>query len=422
MELVDLLVTEEDVEKAYEVLKAVVKHTPLEYDFYLSEKYHCNVYLKREDLQRVRSFKLRGAFYAISRLSAEQLEKGVVCASAGNHAQGVAYTCKRMTVPATIFMPTTTPQQKVSQVKFFGGSNVEVVLVGDTFDASATAAKEFAATHGQTFIPPFDDPDIIAGQGSLAVEMVKDLNKAHEQADYVFAGIGGGGLISGVATYLKAKSPITKIIGVEPDGAPSMTAALKQNQVVTLDKIDKFVDGAAVKEVGGLTFQHAKVLVDEVTTVSEGAVCSTILDMYTKQAIVAEPAGALSVAALEIYREEIKDKTVVCIVSGGNNDINRMQEIEERSLLHKGLKHYFIVNFSQRPGALKEFVNDVLGPHDDITKFEYTKKVNRGNGPVIIGVLLQDKNDYEGLLERVAAFDPSYIPINDNQTLYTLLV
>lgn len=422
MELVDLLVTEEDVEKAYEVLKAVVKHTPLEYDFYLSEKYHCNVYLKREDLQRVRSFKLRGAFYAISRLSAEQLKKGVVCASAGNHAQGVAYTCKRMTVPATIFMPTTTPQQKVSQVKFFGGSNVEVVLVGDTFDASATAAKEFAATHGQTFIPPFDDPDIIAGQGSLAVEMVKDLNKAHEQADYVFAGIGGGGLISGVATYLKAKSPITKIIGVEPDGAPSMTAALKQNQVVTLDKIDKFVDGAAVKEVGGLTFQHAKVLVDEVTTVSEGAVCSTILDMYTKQAIVAEPAGALSVAALEIYREEIKDKTVVCIVSGGNNDINRMQEIEERSLLHEGLKHYFIVNFSQRPGALKEFVNDVLGPHDDITKFEYTKKVNRGNGPVIIGVLLQDKNDYEGLLERVAAFDPSYIPINDNQTLYTLLV
>ncbi|EDM0571355.1 threonine dehydratase, partial [Listeria monocytogenes] len=417
MELVDLLVTEEDVEKAYEVLKAVVKHTPLEYDFFLSEKYHCNVYLKREDLQRVRSFKLRGAFYAISRLSAEQLEKGVVCASAGNHAQGVAYTCKRMTVPATIFMPTTTPQQKVSQVKFFGGSNVEVVLVGDTFDASATAAKEFAATHGQTFIPPFDDPDIIAGQGSLAVEMVKDLNKAHEQADYVFAGIGGGGLISGVATYLKAKSPITKIIGVEPDGAPSMTAALKQNQVVTLDKIDKFVDGAAVKEVGGLTFQHAKVLVDEVTTVSEGAVCSTILDMYTKQAIVAEPAGALSVAALEIYREEIKDKTVVCIVSGGNNDINRMQEIEERSLLHEGLKHYFIVNFSQRPGALKEFVNDVLGPHDDITKFEYTKKVNRGNGPVIIGVLLQDKNDYEGLLERVAAFDPSYIPINDNQTL-----
>ncbi|EPS0856020.1 threonine ammonia-lyase [Listeria monocytogenes] len=422
MELVDLLVTEEDVEKAYEVLKSVVKHTPLEYDFYLSEKYHCNVYLKREDLQRVRSFKLRGAFYAISRLSAEQLAKGVVCASAGNHAQGVAYTCKRMTVPATIFMPTTTPQQKVSQVKFFGGSNVEVVLVGDTFDASATAAKEYAAAHGQTFIPPFDDPDIIAGQGSLAVEMVKDLNKAHEQADYVFAGIGGGGLISGVATYLKAKSPITKIIGVEPDGAPSMTAALKQNQVVTLDKIDKFVDGAAVKEVGSLTFQHAKVLVDEVTTISEGAVCSTILDMYTKQAIVAEPAGALSVAALETYREEIKDKTVVCIVSGGNNDINRMQEIEERSLLHEGLKHYFIVNFSQRPGALKEFVNDVLGPHDDITKFEYTKKVNRGNGPVIIGVLLQDKNDYEGLLDRVAAFDPSYIPINDNQTLYTLLV
>ncbi len=422
VELVDLLVTKEEVEKAYEVLKPVVKHTPLQYDYYLSQKYSCHVYLKREDLQWVRSFKLRGAYYAIASLEKNELAKGVTCASAGNHAQGVAYTCQKMQVQATIFMPTTTPQQKISQVQFFGGEYAEVILTGDTFDASAEAAKQYSADHHTTFIAPFDDPAIIAGQGSLAVEMLHDMNREKVQADYCFAAVGGGGLISGVGSYLKAVSPITKIIGVEPTGAPSMTRSLEAGQIVTLPEIDKFVDGAAVKQVGELTFHHAEQLVDEMVEVAEGEVCSSILDLYTKQAIVAEPAGALSVAALEHYQEKVKGKTVICIISGGNNDINRMQEIEERSLLFEGLKHYFIVNFPQRPGALKEFVNEVLGPQDDITKFEYTKKVNRNNGPVIIGVLLHQKDDYAALLERMRRFDPAFIPINDNRTLYTLLV
>lgn len=422
MELVDLLVSKEDVMHAYNMLKPVVRHTPLEYDFYLSQKYDCHVYLKREDQQQVRSFKIRGAYYAIKQLPESKLAQGVVCASAGNHAQGVAYTCNQLKVPATIFMPTTTPKQKIDQVMFFGGSEVQVELIGDTFDASSKAASEFAKKYHKTIIPPFDDANVIAGQGTLAVEALADLNKENRQADFVFAAIGGGGLISGISAYLKAESPITKIIGVEPSGANSMATSLAEDQVVCLEAIDKFVDGAAVKQVGQRNFHHVKNLVDEVIDVPEGEVCSTILDMYSKQAIVAEPAGALSVSALNHYRAAIKGKTVICIVSGGNNDINRMQEIEERSLLFEGLKHYFIVNFPQRPGALKEFVSDVLGPNDDITKFEYTKKVNRGNGPVIIGILLKYKADYAGLLERVKAFDPNYIPINDNKMLYGLLV
>ncbi len=422
MELADVLVSKSDVLKAHEVLKHIVKRTPLELDPYLSHKYNCQVFLKREDLQWVRSFKLRGAYYAIHCLKEDERTKGVTCASAGNHAQGVAYTCQKLGVKAAIFMPTTTPNQKVSQVKFFGGEFVDVILTGDTFDASAESAKAYSKENGTTFIAPFDDLDIIAGQGTLAVEAFEDLEAADLKADYVFAAIGGGGLISGISSFFKAVSPNTKIIGVEPSGAPAMTAALEAGKAVSLPKIDKFVDGAAVKQVGELTFKHAEKFIDGCLSVPEGEVCQTILEMYTKQAIVAEPAGALSVAALEHYKAEIEGKTVVCVVSGGNNDINRMQEIEERSLLFQGLKHYFIVNFPQRPGALKEFVGEVLGPHDDITKFEYTKKVNRGNGPVIIGVLLSHKEDYPALLERMGIFDPSFIPINDNQTLYTLLV
>ncbi|WP_314067774.1 threonine ammonia-lyase IlvA [uncultured Vagococcus sp.] len=413
------LVTKEEVEAAYDVLKEVVRRTPLQHDEYLSQKYQCQVYLKREDLQRVRSFKLRGAYYAISQLTEKQLAKGVVCASAGNHAQGVAYTCQAMKVKATIFMPTTTPNQKISQVKFFGGEYVTIQLVGDTFDASAKASRQYGEDHNQAFIDPFNDKHVIAGQGSLAVEMLADLDG---QADMVFAAIGGGGLISGVSTYVKAVSPQTKIIGVEPKGARSMAEALRVGHSVELKKVDTFVDGAAVKKVGDKNLAHVEAYVDEVIDVEEGLVCSTILELYTRQAIVAEPAGALSIAALADNREEIKGKTVICIVSGGNNDINRMQEIDERSLIYEGLKHYFLINFPQRPGALREFVTDILGPHDDITKFEYTKKVNRGSGPVIIGVLLADKNDSQALKERMAEFDPSYIDLNQDQMLFTLLV
>ncbi len=416
------LVTKTEILAAATVLKPIVRHTPLEYDPYLSKKYRCEVYLKREDLQHVRSFKLRGAYYAIQQLAPEIRKKGVVCASAGNHAQGVAYTCRMLNVQATIFMPTTTPQQKVSQVAFFGGEQAEIRLIGDTFDASAEAAKRYAQAQEKAFVDPFNDRGIIAGQGTIAVEIVADLEKEQKTVDYVFAAIGGGGLISGISAYMKAVRPTTKIIGVEPLGAPSMKKALAANKVVTLDVMDKFVDGAAVKTVGSFNLAHVKQNVSELVLVPEGQVCSTILELYSKQAIVAEPAGALSVAALANCDIELKGKTVVCIVSGGNNDSNRMQEIEERSLIFEGLKHYFVINFPQRPGALKEFVTTILGPNDDITKFEYTKKGNKGSAPAIIGVLLKYKRDYAALLERIQQFDPHYIDLSQNQMLYTLLV
>ena len=284
------LITKESVEQAYEVLKDAVSHTPLQHDRYLSEKYQANIYLKREDLQKVRSFKLRGAYYAIKNRPSAELANGVVCASAGNHAQGVAYTCNEIKVQAVIFMPTTTPAQKISQVSFFGGDYVEIKLVGDTFDASAQAAKDYAKENQMAFIDPFDDVDIIAGQGTLALEMMNDLAGKNLTADYVLAAIGGGGLISGVSTYVKSVSPDTKVIGVEPTGAPSMQAAFATGHPVRLPRIDKFVDGAAVQEVGQHTFEIAKLFVDRLISVDEGLVCSTILDLYSKQAIVAEPA------------------------------------------------------------------------------------------------------------------------------------
>lgn len=416
------LVTKNDIETAYQVLKDSVSHTPLQYDRYLSEKYDCQVYLKREDLQKVRSFKLRGAYYAIKSLPLTSVQKGVVCASAGNHAQGVAYTCNELQAPAVIFMPTTTPNQKISQVEFFGGNHVEVKLIGDTFDASAAAARAYAEDNGLAFIDPFNDPKIIAGQGTLAVELFDDAAAKDITVDLLLAAIGGGGLVSGVATYTKAVSPTTQVIGVEPLGATSMQAAFDHQQPVALATIEKFVDGAAVKEVGDLTFAHAQAYMDRLMAVDEGLVCSTILDLYSKQAIVAEPAGALSVAALECIKEELPGKTVVCVISGGNNDINRMAEIEERSLIYEGFKHYFLVNFPQRPGTLREFVTDILGPDDDITRFEYTKKVNRGSGPVVLGILLRRKEDYPALIERMQEFDPKFLDLSEHQSLYTLLV
>lgn len=416
------LITDVEVRQAYQTLKHAVSHTPLQYDRSLSEKYGATILLKREDLQKVRSFKLRGAYYAIHQLSQEQLANGVVCASAGNHAQGVAYTCQELDTKAVIFMPTTTPQQKIAQVRFFGGNKVDIQLVGDTFDRSAQAAKEYAQEQQMTFIDPFNDAQIIAGQGTLALEMMADAAAEGYQADYVLAAIGGGGLISGVGAYVKNTSPATKVIGVEPFGATSMQVAFDNQGPKALAKVDKFVDGAAVEEVGDLTYEHAAAYVDELVAVDEGLVCSTILDLYSRQAIVCEPAGALSVAALDLLQEEIRGKTVICVISGGNNDINRMGEIEERSLVYEGLKHYFVVNFPQRPGALKEFVSEVLGTDDDITRFEYTKKINRGTGPVVIGILLKEPEALTQLLANLAKFDPEYINLRDNASLYTLLV
>lgn len=420
---VQTAVSAKDIDEAFLSLQPIVKETPLEKDHYLSLKYDCNVYLKREDLQWVRSFKLRGAYNAIQVLSESEKAKGITCASAGNHAQGVAFTAQRLGLKAVIFMPVTTPLQKINQVKFFGGENVEVILVGDTFDDCLKEALEYTEKHAMNFIDPFDNVNTIAGQGTIAAEILKEAQESDIDVDYLFSAIGGGGLISGVGTYFKENSPQTKIVGVEPKGAASMyTSVVLEHQRVKLPEIDKFVDGASVAQVGKITFEIAKKVVDDYLQIDEGAVCSTILDMYSKQAIVAEPAGALSVSALEQYRNQIKGKTVVCIISGGNNDINRMKEIEERSLLYEEMKHYFIFNFPQRPGALREFVNEVLGPNDDITKFEYLKKSSQNTGTVIIGIQLNNHDDLTRLKEKVHEFDPSNIYINENKMLYSLLI
>ncbi len=414
------MITAKNIVDAHKVLKSVVEKTPLDFDRYLSEKYGATIYLKRENMQKVRSFKIRGAYYAISQLSDEEKKRGVVCASAGNHAQGVAYTCNEMKIPATIFMPVTTPQQKIGQVQFFGGSFVNIQLVGDTFDASAQAAQDFTKAEGMTFIDPFDD--VQAGQGTVAYEIYEQAQEEGVSFDQIFVPVGGGGLISGVSAYIKDVSPEIEVIGVEASGARSMRAAFDKGYPVKLENIDKFADGIAVQKVGQRTYEVARKYVDKLIGVDEGLISETLIDMYSKQGIIAEPAGAASIAALEVMKDDIKGKTVVCIISGGNNDINRMQEMEERALIYDGVKHYFVVNFPQRPGALREFVNDILGPKDDITRFEYIKRANKGKGPVLIGITLDNKNDYAALLERLAQFDPNYINLHGNESLYNMLV
>ncbi|HFI0041009.1 TPA: threonine ammonia-lyase IlvA [Streptococcus suis] len=416
------MITAKNVEQAYEVLKRVVVRTPLDYSRYLSEKYGATIYIKRENEQRVRSFKIRGAYYAISQLSDEEKSLGVVCASAGNHAQGVAYTCQEMQIPATIFMPITTPQQKIGQVKFFGGDFVDIRLVGDTFDESAQAAQEYTKETGKNFIDPFDDANVQAGQGTVAYEILEEAEEQSISFDQILVPVGGGGLIAGVSAFLKEHAPEIKIIGVEANGARSMKAAFDKGRPIKLASIDKFADGIAVQKVGASTYEVARKHVDKLIGVDEGWISGTILDLYSKLGIVAEPAGAATVAALEVIKDKIQGQTICCIISGGNNDINRMPEMEERALIYEGIKHYFVVNFPQRPGALREFVNDILGPNDDITRFEYIKRANKGTGPVLIGIALGNKEDYEQFLSRLEDFDPQYINLHENDSLYKMLV
>ncbi|MBU5594159.1 threonine ammonia-lyase IlvA [Amphibacillus sp. MSJ-3] len=408
-----------DIMIAHQKIKDVVKRTPLQKDTILSEKYKCNVYLKREDLQDVRSFKIRGAYHFMQSLTREELNKGVVCASAGNHAQGVAYSCQAMKVRGKIFMPTTTPRQKVNRVAFFGGKYVDIILTGDTYDDAADESKAYCQEHDMTFVHPFDDYRTIIGQGTVGLEILEDMD---QPLSHVFMSVGGGGLIAGVGSYIKGISPNTKVVGVEPVGAASMQASLNADKVVKLDTVDKFVDGASVKQIGNLTFTIAKQVVDSFATIPEGKICTTLLDLYTENAIVAEPAGAMPITALDDYKDEIKGKNVVVIVSGGNNDIDRMQDIKERSLIYEGLKHYFIVSFPQRAGALREFLTLVLGKNDDITRFEYTKKNNRDRGPVLVGIELQNKNDYQPLIKRMEENGFSYIELNKDQELFQLLI
>ncbi|MCC7402683.1 MAG: threonine ammonia-lyase [Chitinophagaceae bacterium] len=405
-------------ESAMERLNKVVYRTPLTYNQNLSKKYQCNVFLKREDLQVVRSYKIRGAFNMMSLLPKEQLANGVVCASAGNHAQGFAFSCRKLGVNGVVFMPVITPQQKIYQTKMLGEDRVIIKLTGDTFDDCAIAAKQFTEEHGMTFIPPFDDYRIIEGQGTVAVEILED----QPDIDYLFIPVGGGGLSAGIGSFYKTYAPKTKIIGVEPEGAPSMFEALKAGHPVTLESIERFVDGASVKRVGEIAFSICKDVLDDMRLVAEGKVCSTILKLYNEDAIVVEPAGALSIAVLDDFADEIKGKNIVCIVSGGNNDIERMQEIKERSLQYEGLKHYFLVNFAQRPGALKEFVNNVLGPTDDITRFEYMQKSNKEAGPALVGIELTSKENYSHLLASLNHHRINFTELNKDEILFNYLV
>ncbi|WP_286757102.1 threonine ammonia-lyase IlvA [Roseivirga sp. UBA838] len=408
-----------DIEKAAERLQGVIQRTPLLPNLSFSEKHGANIQFKREDLQVVRSYKIRGAYNRISQLTGAEKKNGVVCASAGNHAQGVAYSCRMLEVNATIFMPAPTPKQKVDQVKFFGKHWVDVVLIGDTFDDAYRLAQEYCKKQKAAFIHPFDDEQVIEGQGTVGLEILED---AHDPIDYLFLPVGGGGLAAGVSTIFKALSPKTKIIGIEPQGAPAMLQSVNSGKRVVLQSIDKFVDGAAVQSVGEKTFEICRNQLDELVTVPEGLVCTTILELYNREAIVVEPAGALSAAALSLFSRQIKGKNVVCVLSGSNNDISRTEEIRERSLLYEGLKHYFIVRFPQRAGALKEFLVEVLGPNDDIVHFEYTKKTAREKGPALIGIEHMRKEDFEPLLERMNSRNYQVEYLNEQPNLFGFIL
>jgi threonine dehydratase len=410
----------EDVIKASENLKGVAIVTPLSHNLRYSKQYKSNIFFKREDLQQVRSYKIRGAYNKMSSLLEDEIKNGIVCASAGNHAQGVAISCKILKIKGTIFMPSPTPNQKIDQVEMFGEEFVNIILIGDSFDDAYYAAVEQSDRLNQTFIHPFNDPKVIEGQATVGLEII---NQSEEKTiDYVFLPVGGGGLASGLSSVFKHLSPSTKIIGVEPKGAPSMSNSIKNDENIELNTIENFVDGAAVKRVGDLTFSIAKQNLYDMITVDEGHICQTILDLYNKEAIVVEPAAALSIAALERYAEEIEGKNVVCVISGSNNDITRTAEIKERAMLYAQLKHYFIVKFPQRAGALRQFVAEILGPDDDITYFQYTKKTNRENGAAVVGLELKSKDDFDPLVKRMRDNNFYGDYLNNKPDLFQFLV
>ena len=409
----------EDIKKASGTLAEILEPTPFQKNNNLSDVYEAGVYLKREDLQMVRSYKIRGAYNKIRSLAPEVLKYGIGCASAGNHAQGVAFSCNKLQIMGSIYMPVTTPKQKIEQVRMFGKEYIDIVLVGDTFDAANSAAIDYAKKSGKTFIPPFDDEKIIEGQGTIGYEI---LSQSKKPLDYIFVPIGGGGLASGLGSYIKQMSPSTKIIGVEPAGAPCMKVAIETGEVVELEQIDKFIDGAAVKKAGYKTYEICKEVLDDIITVPEGAVCTTIIQLYNKSAIVVEPAGALSIAALRFYAEEIKGKNVACIISGSNNDITRMEEIREKSLIYEGLKHYFIVSFPQKSGALLSFIRDIIGPTDNLVYIQYIRKTNKEDGPALIGIEVAAKDDFKALVRRMDAHHITYEYINENNKLFEILI
>ena len=413
------LVTLTDIDHAAEVLKKVGVETPLQYSRRLSEKYHAKIYIKREDLQEVRSFKIRGAFNKMSALTVEEQKNGIVTASSGNHAQGVAYSCSALKIHGVIFMPTVTPNQKIEKVKKFGGSYVKVTLVGKNYDETKHEAKQYCTDAGSVFIEAFDDPAIIAGQGTIGKEIYEELGG---QFDVLVSQIGGGGLISGIGLYIKERVKKVTIVGVQAEGAPGMNESIKSGEIVSLKKVDPFVDGTAVGRVGKATFALCRKYVDKIVVLPEGQVCTTMIELYQNDGIVAEPAGALAISALEELKDSIRNKTVVCLISGGNNDIMRYPEIVERSLVYQGRKHYFMIEFAQKPGQLKRFLNEALGAHDDIVLFEYIKKNNKEKGPALVGIELQDRKDYVPLIARMDAVGIQYRKIESDDMLFNYLI
>jgi threonine dehydratase len=400
-------------------LQGIASATPLQPSPRLSEKYDATVLIKREDMQAVRSFKIRGAYNKIAALSAEDRRRPIVCASAGNHAQGVAFACAHLGIGGMVFMPRITPTQKIERVTQFGGEFVEIQLVGESYDEASQAAEAYCADKQGIFVHPFDDMGTIAGQGTVGKEIHDALAG---KVDVVIVPIGGGGLASGVASYLKEQDPSVSIVGVEPAGSPSMYESLRHGRVVTLEKMHTFVDGAAVRRVGRLTFDLCRQHVDRVVVVPEGKVCTTMIELYQNEGIITEPAGALAISALDDVADDVRGKTVVSVLSGGNNDILRYPEIMERSLVYQGRKHYFIIEFAQKPGQLRQFVDDALGPTDDIVRFEYVKKTNKERGAALVGIELKDQADLAPLLQRMEEIQLNFRTLGTEELLYEYLV
>src|SRR6478609_3828226 len=388
-----------DIDAAARRLHGIAAVTPLEECQRLSAETGLTVLLKREDLQVVRSYKVRGAYNLMAQLTPAERGAGVVCASAGNHAQGVAFACRALDIKGRIYLPNTTPRQKRDRILSHGAGTVELVMTGDTFDDAAAAAAVHAAESGAVMVAPFDDARTIAGQGTVIRELLQQLGRI---PDTIVVPVGGGGLLSGILTYLRERAPQVRVIGAEPAGAASMRAALTAGRPVALASLDPFVDGAAVRRIGDLTYRIVEGSPVELVAVDEGAICTEMLGLYQNEGIVAEPAGALAATALREV-DLAPGSTVVVVVSGGNNDVSRYGEILERSLVHLGLKHYFLVNFPQEPGALRRFLAEVLGPDDDITLFEYVKRNNRETGPALVGVEIGSAEGLPALLARMAA-------------------
>ncbi len=412
-------VTAKDIDVAAGVLAKVATKTPLQKSERLSEEVGRPVHLKREDLQICRSFKVRGAYVRMAAMDEDERAAGVVCASAGNHAQGVAYACAHLGIQGTIFLPASTPRQKRKRIATIGGKWVEPVIVGGDFDEANRVAAAAAKDGGKVYVHPYDDPYTIAGQGSIAVDLDSQLP---EDTDMILIPVGGGGLIAGMATRLKAHRPGIRIVGVESAGAASMKAALEAGNPVSLDRVDSFVDGTAVGRAGDLTYQVVRDLVDDIVVVPEGAVCTEMLDLYHSEGVIAEPAGALASAAARNFLPQIPNGSVICLVSGGNNDLSRYAEVTERSGRYEGLRHYFLVTFNQEPGALRSFLNDVLSEGEDIIYFQYTKKNNRDTGPALVGIELPDPTDIKGLRRRMAASPLQVQEIDPSSQIFKILV